>query len=198
MLPASMRSKCPKLVIYLAAFILLVAFLSLLACLGARASRDRYEISAFGEESAELSGTLYVAAGELPDACRERLLAFGLDPDLMGPAMPVFAYEGGAGEEQSGSVYWLPAVSAGAITGFYIVSADSLGFTPSPAGKLNALADKTGPESPLYLVADDVFTYAVIGDTAYHIGDAVMEADGGRLPRMVINSGEAVTVAVIA
>ena len=198
MLPASSRYKCHKLVIYLAAFILLVVFLSVLTHLGSRASGDRYAVSAFGEESAALSGTLYVASGELPDACRERLLTFGIDPDLMGPAMPVFAYEGGAGEKQSGSIYWLPAVSSDAITGFYIVSADSLGFSPSPAGKINALADRTGPESPLYLVADDIFTYAVIGDTAYYIGDAVMEDDGGYLPRIVINSGEAVSVAAIS
>ena len=49
----------------------------------------------------------------------------------------------------------------------------------------------------MYIAADDVNIYAVIGDTAYYIGDIGMQGDMDYLPEIIIPPGDTVQVAEI-
>ena len=158
-----------------------------------------YKIETSVEAASTLESTLYIATKSLPDEARKELRLLGFNTDMMGAAMPVFAYQGSGSESSSGTIYWFPAVSSQAITGFYIVTDDpvSVGYSSACAEKIQALADKTSFDAPMYIAADDVNIYAVIGDTAYYIGDIGMQGDMDYLPEIIIPPGDTEQVAEI-
>ena len=106
--------------------------------------------------------------------------------------MPVFTYEGSGNESNSGGIFWIPVVSRNVIQGFYVISTGrlSVGYTTSLSGKIQALAKKTSEKKSLYLIADNIYTYAIIGDTAYYIGDPIIENEIDYLPKIVIRESD--------
>lgn len=179
----------------LAVILLFVAYLGSKSC-----PSNSYSIEVYDQESMNLQHDLYIITKELPEECKAYMHSFGIGAETLGSPMPVFTYEGSGTESKSGSIYLIPVIGNHAIQGFYILSSDklSIGYTTSLSGKIQSIAEKTSAEMPLYLVSDSVYTYAVIGNTAYYIGDPIMEKEEGYLPKIVLGKDDKIEIAVIS
>ena len=176
-----------------------VLFTCLLAQIGNANIEQYYQVKYNNSQSGFLTDDLYVATKDLPDNCRDYMYSLGIDVDALGCPMPVFTYEGSGNESNSGGIFWIPVVSRNVIQGFYVISTGrlSVGYTTSLSGKIQALAKKTSEKNPLYLIADNIYTYAIIGDTAYYIGDPIIENEIDYLPKIVIRESDKIGIGVI-
>ncbi len=177
-----------------------VLFTCLLAQIGNANIEQYYQVNYNNSQSGFLTDDLYVATKDLPDNCRDYMYSLGIDVDALGCPMPVFTYEGSGNESNSGGIFWIPVVSRNVIQGFYVISTGrlSVGYTTSLSGKIQALAKKTSEKNPLYLIADNIYTYAIIGDTAYYIGDSIIENEIDYLPKIVIRESDKIGIGVIS
>lgn len=118
---------------------------------------------------------LFVATTEMPAECVQALAPYGTG------FQPIawFSHEESSSQDGVGHYFWTPIVTEDGILFFYSINQTSgqdvtIGWNQSDraSSTLNALAEKTSEETPLYLVMDELAHYAVIGDTAYYFSDA--------------------------
>ena len=101
------------------------------------------------------------------------------------PGIVVFCHEENTDEPSMLDSVWFPKYVGGELSAFYIISRSEDGqITVRDSAMfgnnldfLMSLAAQTSQENPLYLVADNDFTYALVGDTVYGINNYIPQPE---------------------
>lgn len=110
-------------------------------------------------------------------------------------AIYIFSYSKDATDN-----YWFPVMDNGKIVDIVFATFNSkgdviTGHSESHADELNAIAQLTSKDEPLYIVADEFFNYYIIGDTAY-VTSAISGIENEYIGDFVIPEKDPVTVTI--